>query len=81
MPVLEIENEIPLSLLLLLKDQCIMSEGGPVALILPTARLEISKIITDEEDQEICLNRIITAHRRLLKLIYEKREDQLGKTR
>jgi len=81
MPALERENEIPLSLFLLLKDQCIMSDGYPIALILPTARSEISAVLPDKQDQDACLSRIIAAHKNLLEIIREKREEQLGKVR
>ena len=74
MPRLERENEIPLSLFLLLKDQCIMSFNGPVALILSTARNEIAKVIGDEHDQDICLNRIMAAHRNMIKRINEEKD-------
>lgn len=81
MPILKQENEIPFNLFLLLRDQCIMAEGNPVALILSTARAEIAAILKDKQDQDICLNRILSAHRNMLKIIYEKKEEALGKNR
>ena len=51
-----------------------MSFNGPVALILSTARNEIAKIIDGKQDQDICLNRIIAAHRNMLKIINEEKD-------
>jgi len=74
MPALERENEIPLTLFLVLKDQCIMSFNGPIALNLLTARAEIAKVLNDEHDQDICLNRVMAAHRNMLNILNEDRD-------
>ena len=81
MPSLERENKLPLRLFLRLKDQNIMSDGGPVAMNLVVARSEIAREIDDRNEQEKCLLRILAAHNSMLKMISEKRKDQIGQTR
>ena len=77
MPPLDRENETPLSLFVLVKDQNIMADGVPVALNLATARAEINRVVKDPEDQDECLRRIMAAHANMVKSITERRQQAI----
>ena len=79
MPKLEIENQIPFQLFMLLRHQNIMTEGMPIALNLQTARAEINRVIKKETDQDIVLNRILIAHQKMIQTIHEDRRDKFSK--
>lgn len=45
--------------------------AGPVALKLDVARKEISRVVKDKYDQDVCLKRIVAAHAAMLLWIKE----------
>ena len=66
------ENEIPASVFSLVQSQHIMGFNGPVDMKIDVARAEIARMVTNPEEQDLCLYLVRQAYRDCLERMRAK---------
>ena len=71
LPPLERENQIPMYIFEIVRDQVIMGPSGVFAIDSTVLRGEINRIISDTTDQDIVYHRVRKAHQHMLDKLRE----------